>query len=102
MEVYLIQNEETLRVKIGFSSNVKKRRYFLQTASAENLKILATFESKYATKIETILHRTHHDKRLNGEWFEYISPEEFLKDCQKIHNNLKMLDDNKISDRTFF
>jgi len=73
--VYFIQaKKEKSPVKIGYTSNVKKRIENLQVGNPFKLeaKILIPFESeKEAISVEKILHnqgRLYH-KQLSGEWF---------------------------------
>ncbi len=42
-----------------------------------------------------MLHRKYRNKRLEGEWFmlEKEDVENFLTECQKVHDNFKALSD---------
>ena len=101
-EIYLIQNDITKDVKIGNSKNKQLRRDTLQTGNAHKLSIIASFPSKFATKIETSLHFFYDHKRKEGEWFESISKEDFLRDCKQMHENFNHLTENSLTGRTVF
>lgn len=68
--IYLIEEEETKHIKIGFtsSSNAEKRLAALQTGNSNKLSIVGQFQcaSSFA---ERSLHELFRDKRLQGEWF---------------------------------
>jgi hypothetical protein len=91
--IYLIQNLETSRYKIGISKNPTKRIKTLQTGSGEELKLINTYETPNARKIESILHNIYESKRTIGEWFEISLTEEvkFIDECKKIEENIKFL-----------
>ena len=76
--IYLIQNLETSRYKIGISKHPQKRIKQLQTGSGEELKLIHTYESD-----------TH------GEWFDISLSEEvvLISECTKIDKNIKILKD---------
>lgn len=54
-------------IKIGCTSNVKRRLKALQTSAGEPLELLATMPGKHAA--ETRLHQRFHHLRKSGEWF---------------------------------
>lgn len=93
--VYLIQNLETSRYKIGISKNPSKRIKQLQTGSGEELKLIHTYESDNARKIETALHNRYSPQNTYGEWFEISLLEEvvFINECTKIDKNIQHLKD---------
>lgn len=66
--VYFVKSQETGRIKIGFTKNLKKRLSKMQTDSAETLKVLFAFESLPVD--EKTLHAALSDDRHHGEWFE--------------------------------
>ena len=69
--LYAISNGE--QVKLGMSSDVKKRLSALQTSSPSDLIIIWKYyvatTSKEAIKIEKMLHRACSEFRIRGEWF---------------------------------
>lgn len=95
MYVYLIQNLETSRYKIGVSKNPSKRLKQLQTGSGEELKLVHTFETNNARKIESALHRIYMQHKTMGEWFDLSLSEEliFIKECTQIDKNINILKD---------
>ncbi len=79
--VYMVQNQTTGAVKIGYSGDLPNRIRALQTGSGANLHILRVIPGAKAT--ETWLHRRFSQYRLRGEWFafhpdmlEVVAPDE--------------------------
>lgn len=98
MQVYLIQNGEG-HYKIGYTDRpIGRRLKELQTASPTELSVFAVYETKIASKVERILHRTFRSKRTQGEWFALDLDQaiEFQKTCKQIESNLVFLENNKI------
>lgn len=93
MFVYLIQNLETSKYKIGVSKNPQKRIKQLQTGSGEELKLISVYETENARKIESALHNKFLMYKTNGEWFEFGISEEvdFTKTCKKIDEGIIFL-----------
>jgi hypothetical protein len=91
-KLYLIQSNEG-KYKIGISKNPSKRIEQLQTGSPDVLKLIHTYESPNAFKIETALHNKYQYLREHGEWFDMSISEEvdFLKNCKKIDESIKTL-----------
>lgn len=96
MYIYLIQNKETLKYKIGVSKNPKKRLKQLQTGSGEDLIIKEIYKSDIARKIESTFHNRYSHVRKRGEWFDLsISEEvEFIEKCMKIERDIILLIEN--------
>jgi type I site-specific restriction-modification system R (restriction) subunit len=94
--IYLIQSLEEGYYKIGVSKNPSKRIEQLQTGNASKLKLIDTFQSKKADKVERILQRRYSHFHKNGEWFELSIGQEvsFRKDCQLIEETLGFLEKN--------
>jgi predicted GIY-YIG superfamily endonuclease len=94
--VYLIQSLENSYYKIGISKHPKKRVEQLQTGNASELRLVLTYQSEYANKIEKTLQRRYSHLRREGEWFDMgISHEvSFLKECQQIEETLVFLKKN--------
>ena len=91
--VYLIQNLETSKYKIGVSKHPKKRVKQLQTGSGEEIKLIHEFKSQFPRKVETALHNRYGHLRAEGEWFLITLSEEvvFIKECTKIEKNISNL-----------
>ena len=97
--VYLIKSSVTDKFKIGITKqNINKRLKSLQTGNSEKLELIYYYESDFYTKIEKTLHNQFSHNRLEGEWFNLSFEESFhfKKRCEKIEENLRFLNDNKI------
>lgn len=68
--VYFISDGE--QVKIGFTTNIEKRRKALQTSSAFDLALLAAIPGPDC--LEKELHQEFRRYRLRGEWFKFSAP----------------------------
>ena len=99
MIIYLISsyiNGET-SYKIGITkNNISKRLKQLQTGNPSLLEVIHTFESKYASKIESNFHRLLENKNIKGEWYNlnYNDINTFLDRCKLCHNNFEFLSKN--------
>lgn len=91
--VYLIQSLENGYYKIGVSKNPKKRIKQLKTGNSSKLKLIETYKSDLANKIEKSLHHRYSHLKKEGEWFELSVNEEsnFNNDCETIENNFNVL-----------
>ena len=91
--VYLIRSLDESHYKIGVSKNPKNRLKQLQTANSSKLKLMYSYPSNYATKIERALQRRYSHYQKEGEWFRISLSEEysFVNDCKKIETNLILL-----------
>lgn len=67
--VYVIGDGRSGVVKIGTTSNLRKRLKALQTGSAYELRVLWSFGGD--VRLEEHLHRRYKDLRLEGEWFDF-------------------------------
>jgi len=94
--VYLIQSLEDGYYKIGISKHPTKRIEQLKTGNSSQLKIIATYLSEYASKIEGALQRRYSYLRKEGEWFNLSIEEEvsFTKECEIIEKNILILKKN--------
>lgn len=101
--VYLIQLEGTDIYKVGFAKKVVDRIKTLQTGSPFKLIVVETYQSKRASKIEKVLHRTfnrfkidENQYKLQGEFFQldYQTRTSFLKECGKIDFNFQVIEEN--------
>jgi len=98
MLVYLLKTRDLDEYKIGFTKgNVKKRIKNLQTGCPSEIIIVDSFESKYATKIESTLHFMWDRFRVNGEWFLFDNNEQnrFNELCEQLHNNFQALENHR-------
>ena len=102
MQIYLFEAESSGLYKIGVSKNAKKRLKQVQTGCPYKIKILKVYDSKYAFKIESSIHRRLKNRNLSeyeeydirGEWFvlneEFI--EGFISDCDSAHKGFEALE----------
>jgi len=90
MYIYLIENSQCY-CKIGLSQFPEKRLKQLQTANSQKLELIAVYncDDKYARVVEGALHRSFDNT--SGEWFQRISKDIFLKNCQQVETNLKLV-----------
>ena len=95
-EVYLIQSLEEGYYKIGISKNPKKRVKQLQTGNSSELKLINSYPSEYANKIEKTLHNLLSYCKKEGEWFDISLPDAMSFDvkCKQIENNIIILKKN--------
>jgi hypothetical protein len=80
--------------KIGYTRRpIEKRIKELKTGNAADFYIVDSFQSKWGTKIESILHRNLSSKKVNGEWFllDDSDIKSFSKRCNEIHYNLELV-----------
>jgi len=94
--VYLIHSLENSYYKIGISKHPNKRIKELNTGNSSELKLIETYESEFASKIEKALHMRYSHYRMEGEWFKLSLENEvtFKDDCEKIEKNIKVLVEN--------
>ena len=75
--VYIIENTDNGRIKIGMSCDVAKRVYDLETACGSKLVVLKTHklpDIKLAFRFEAFLHKTFEPYRIHlvdGRWTEW-------------------------------
>ena len=91
--IYLIQSLEDGYYKIGVSKHPTRRLSALQTGNPSKLKLIESYQSEYANKIERTLQRRYSYLKKEGEWFNMsISNEVSFKDeCQKIEETVIFL-----------
>jgi hypothetical protein len=94
--IYLIQSQEDGYYKIGVSKHPKKRVKQLQTGNSSELKLIDSYESEHAHKIERSLQRRYSYLKKEGEWFDLSLKEDiaFLTDCKQIEENIDILKQN--------
>ena len=75
--VYFFRHIGLTPVKIGYSSSISPLDRFerFKTYAPYGAEILGFIPTKEAKKLEEILHKRYHDKRLSGEWFEITNEE---------------------------
>jgi len=98
--IYLIQSLEDGHYKIGISKNPNKRIQQLNTGNSSPLKLINSYKSEFAEKIEGALHRKYSYLHKNGEWFDLSIEQEvsFIDECKKIEDIIIFL---KKSDNVF-
>lgn len=91
--IYLIQSLENSHYKIGISKNPQRRIKELQTGNSSELRLVEVYQSEYAEKIESALHRRYSHIHKEGEWFDMSITNEvsFVAECQKIEENIVLL-----------
>lgn len=91
--IYLIQSLEDSRYKIGVSKHPNKRLKQLQTGNSSELKLVESFQTDYAYKIERTLQRKYSYLKKEGEWFDMSIEHEvsFLSECKRIEENIEFL-----------
>ena len=94
--VYLIQSLEDGYYKIGVSIHPTRRLSALQTGNSSELKLIESYQSEHAYKIEKTLQRRYSYLKKEGEWFDMSISNEvsFLKECQQIEKNMIFLKEN--------
>jgi len=95
-QVYIIQNLANGAFKIGTSIHPVKRVKQLQTGNDAKFKLIATYPSEYALKIEKSLHNLHSYCKGEGEWFNISLVEalSFEEKCKQIEENIIILKQN--------
>ena len=94
--IYLIQSLEDGYYKIGVSKHPKKRVKQLQTGNSSELKLVESYQSEYAHKVEKALQRRYAHMKKEGEWFDLSIKEDvsFLSDCKQIEHSIVILKEN--------
>lgn len=91
--IYLIQSLEDGYYKVGVSKHPQKRVKQLQTGNSSELKLIESYQSEYAHKIEKSLQLKYSYLRKEGEWFDMSISHEvsFITDCKQIEDNIVIL-----------
>ena len=91
--VYLIQSLEDGYYKIGVSKHPKKRVTQLQTGNSSKLKLIESYQTEYAHKIESALQSRYSYLKKEGEWFDMSITHEvsFISECKKIEETFEVL-----------
>ena len=80
--------------KIGYTKrDVTKRIKELKTGNGNEIFLVDSFESEWASKIETALHRKYKSKLADGEWFRLDEADVFLfhESCKRVEDMLKLV-----------
>jgi predicted GIY-YIG superfamily endonuclease len=92
--VYLIASDSG-KYKIGITTtkNLDKRIKQLQTGNSEQLHVVKTYCTEYASMVEKTLHREFTTKKLMGEWFDLEIEDVLTFDqrCSRIENGIQIL-----------
>jgi hypothetical protein len=94
-KVYLISDGS--KQKIGFTrKKIEERIKQLKTGNSQDLMILGVFESRWGTKIESLLHKKYQYKKVSGEWFNLTEEDimTFELQCQEMHNVMEDITKN--------
>ncbi len=94
--IYLIQSLENGYYKVGVSKHPQRRIEQLQTGNSSELKLIETYQSEQAHKIEKILQNRLSPFRKTGEWFDMpmVSIANFSKECKSIEEMIAFLKKN--------
>jgi len=85
--IYFVRMENMGPIKIGFTKNVRKRLYSLNTSTPFPLQLLLSYPADEEEEEE--IHDGLREIRLNGEWF---LPHPFL--LKEIEQIKKIMEDN--------
>ena len=91
--VYLSQSLENGYYKIGVSKHPQKRLSENQTGNPSPTKLIETYKTEHANKVEKIMQRRYSQSKKEGEWFDLSIEIEikFKTECQKIEEILIQL-----------
>lgn len=85
--LYIIEDNDDRRYKIGITNNVEKRIAQLQTGNPNELEYVAYFHSEIGDilgleikYLERFLHKNYADKNIRGEWFN-LNPDQVIDIC---------------------
>jgi len=103
--IYLLESREELQYiyKIGFTKNIDLRIKQLRTANPD-LSIITFFKTKHKRKLESTLHKLFSHKHYKQEFFllEFEDVKNFIPLCNKIEQNLDLLENNKNDKNVIF
>ena len=69
--LYFIYSQVLNLVKIGVTTDIRRRFQDIQLCSPVPLRILKTVEAFHAVSIESKLHKQFKDLNSHGEWFRF-------------------------------
>lgn len=94
--VYLIEDTDNNRYKIGVTKDLDKRLRNLQTGNSNQLKFLCAYKTNYPYRLESMLHRKFEQYREINEWFNL--PKDIVFDfhstCWRLNQIVLSLKDN--------
>lgn len=94
--VYLIEDIDNNRYKIGVTKNLKSRLKNLQTGNSNQIKLIYSFETEYPFRLEKMLHNRFNEFHYHNEWYDLDeeSIKNFLNLCNELNNIIISLKDN--------
>lgn len=97
--VYLIREGNSDYYKIGVTKkdNAQSRLKELQTGNANELTLIAQFESNKPFRLESMLHKKYKHLNENNEWFDFYGynvKDEFISSCYYFQNIINALKNN--------
>lgn len=94
--VYLIEDQDNKRYKIGVTRNLEKRLRNLQTGNSNKIKLIESFLTEYPFRLETMLHNKFKQFHHYNEWYELdeANINNFLNLCDQCNNIIIALKDN--------
>lgn len=84
MPVYFVTERKNAVIKIGVSTQIRKRLAQLQTANAYELELMGWVVSEDDYRTEKALHQKYESQRERGEWFS-ISQDDVLRELTLAH-----------------
>ena len=94
--VYLIEDIDANRYKIGVTKNLDKRIRNLQTGNGGELKFVCAYKTNYPYRLENMLHKSLAQYRELNEWFRL--PKDIVSDfhskCWQMNQIILSLKDN--------
>lgn len=97
--VYLIEDEENNRYKIGVTKNLKKRLRNLQTGNSNQIKVKYIYETEFPFRIEQMLHNKFSEYNELNEW--YNLPKQIVDNFDEYCNKLTIII-NSLKDNPYF
>jgi hypothetical protein len=94
--VYLIEDIDNSRYKIGVAKDLKKRLRNLQTGNSNQIKLIDSFETEYPFRLEKMLHNRFDEFHYYNEWYDLNeeSVQNFSNLCNELNNIIISLKDN--------
>ena len=94
--VYLIEDRDNNRYKIGVTNDLEKRLRNLQTGNSNHISIKESFQTQQPFKLEKMLHNKFRQYQYNNEWYELPTDdvEKFLFHCETLNKIIISLKDN--------
>lgn len=94
--VYLIEDVDNNRYKIGVTKNLEKRIRNLQTGNSNKIVLIESYKTEYPFRLETMLHTHFKQFHHYNEWYELDvdSVEKFIELCESFNNIIISLKDN--------